>query len=297
MANTSLTDLNAFATVARLRSFRKASLELGVSPSALSHTLRNLETRLGLRLLNRTTRSVAPTEAGERLLARLAPALLEVEDALDALNDFRESPQGTLRINAPHTAVDFVLAPLITRFLARHPGMRVDLQTDNAMTDIVAAGFDAGVRFGERVQQDMVAVPIGPSQRLIAVASPAYLAAHGTPRHPRELKTHACIQIRFANGRLYPWEFARGKTHLEVEVSGPLAVSAGEAGLMLQAAEAHLGIAFVFDHDATDALASGKLVPVLDAWCPRFPGYFLYYPSRKLMPAGLKAFVAMLQED
>lgn len=297
MSKASLADLQAFATVARLRSFRRAASELGVSPSALSHALRGLESRLEVRLLNRTTRSVAPTEAGERLLARLSPALLNLHEALEEINAFRTSPLGTLRINAPRAAMDAILAPRVARFLATHPGMKVEIRSDETLSDIVAEGFDAGVRFGERLARDMVAVPLGPSQRLVAVASPDYLARRGTPRHPRELADHDCIRIRFADGRLYRWEFAKGRTRLEVEVDGPLVVSTGEAATMLRAAEAGLGIAFVFDHDAAPALADGRLTAVLDAWCPRFPGYYLYYPSRKLMPAGLKAFVAQLREE
>jgi DNA-binding transcriptional LysR family regulator len=195
-----LTDLQAFATVARLRSFRRAATDIGVSPSALSHSLRGLEARLGVRLLNRTTRSVAPTPAGEALLARLAPALVDIEAALEAVNAHRDSPVGSLRINTPRPAARWVLAPLVARFLGLHPGMKVELVCDDALVDIVAAGFDAGVRFGETLQQDMVAVPLGPPQRFVVVASPAYLAAHGRPHSPRDLREHRCICIRFPSG-------------------------------------------------------------------------------------------------
>lgn len=290
----SLSDLHAFATVARLRSFRRAATELGVSPSALSHTLRALETRLGVRLLNRTTRSVAPTEAGERLLGRLAPALLDIHGALDEVNAFRDSPLGTLRINAPRAAVELVLAPLVSRYLAAHPGMQVELVSEDAFVDIVAAGFDAGVRFGESLQQDMVAVPVGPPQRFLVVASPAYLAAHGTPGCPRDLQQHSCIRIRFPRGSHYRWEFARGKEKLEVEVSGPLALN--DMAPMISAARDGLGFAYVYAQYAAPGLADGSLVAVLEDWCPEIPGFFLYYPSRKLMPAGLKAFVELLRD-
>ena len=293
MASTNLTDLQTFTVVARLRSFRAAALELGVSPSAISHSMRTLEERLGLRLLNRTTRSVAATVAGEHLLARLAPALLEIQGALDEVNALRDSPLGTLRINAPHAAAELVLAPLITRFLTAHPGMKVDLVTDDSFVDIVANGFDAGVRFGESLQQDMVAIPLGGPQRFIVVASPAYLAAHGRPQAPSDLPQHRCIGIRFHSGVVYRWEFARGGEQLEVEVDGALFVS--DNGLMIRAAEDGLGLAYVYAQYAQAGLAAGRLCQVLEDWCPEIPGFFLYYPSRKQMPAGLKAFVELVK--
>lgn len=294
MSAASLSDLHAFACVARLRSFRRAAAELEVSPSALSHALRNLETRLGVRLLNRTTRSVAPTEAGERLLARLSPALRDIQGALDEVNAFRDSPLGSLRLNAPRPACEQVLAPLVAAFLARHPGMQVELVADDALVDIVAAGFDAGVRFGERLQQDMVAIPIGPPQRFIVVASPDYLARHGAPRTPRELTAHRCIRIRFPGGALYRWEFSRAGESLEIEVNGALTV--GEMPLMIHAAEQGLGLAYVYASYAAAGLAAGRLRTVLDDWRPADEHFYLYYPSRKLLPAGLRAFVDMLHE-
>lgn len=291
----SLADLQTFAVVARLRSFRKAAVELGVSPSALSHAMRNLETRLDVRLLHRTTRSVAPTEAGERLLARLSPALLDIESALEEVNDFRDSPLGNLRINAPKSAVELVLAPLVAPFLSAHPGMRIELVADDSFVDIVAEGYDAGVRFGESLQQDMVAVPIGPPQKFVVVASPEYVAAHGRPKHPRDLQQHACIRIRFPNGGFYRWEFVKGSEKLEVEVDGPLAT--GEMHAIVRAAEDGLGVAYTFAQYAAPGLTSGRLVKVLEDWTHPPAGLFLYYPSRKLMPAGLKAFVEMLREQ
>lgn len=293
MSAASLSDLHAFACVARLRSFRRAAAELEVSPSALSHALRNLETRLGVRLLNRTTRSVAPTEAGERLLARLSPALRDLQGALDEVNAFRDSPLGSLRLNAPRPACELVLAPLVAAFLARHPDMQVELVADDALVDIVAAGFDAGVRFGERLQQDMVAIPIGPPQRFIVVASPDYLARHGVPRTPRELTAHRCIRIRFPGGALYRWEFSRAGESLEIEVNGALTV--GEMPLMIHAAEQGLGLAYVYASYAADALAAGRLVSVLDDWRAQDERFYLYYPSRRLLPAGLRAFVALVR--
>lgn len=293
MDRPSLVDLQAFATVARLRSFRRAAGELHVSPSALSHTLRSLETRLGVRLLNRTTRSVSPTEAGQRLLARLAPTLQELDDALDEINSFRDSPVGTLRLNVPRAAAEYVLAPLASRFLREYPGMRLEIVTDDNLIDIVAGGFDAGVRFGERLAQDMIAVPFGPAQRFVVVASPAYLAAHGRPATPQQLSAHRCIRIRFPNGSIYRWEFSRGDEKIEVEVEGPLDV--GEMPLMVRAAEDGIGLAYVYEQSAALALAAGRLVTVLDDWRPPEPGFFLYYPSRRLVPAGLRAFIDLLQ--
>jgi DNA-binding transcriptional LysR family regulator len=290
----SLNDLHAFAAVARTRNFRQAATELGVSPSALSHALRGLEARLGVRLLNRTTRSVAPTEAGERLLARLAPALDEITQALAAIEDLRASPSGTLRINAPRAACDWVLAPLVPLFLARHPGMRVELVGDDSLVDIVARGFDAGVRFGESLQQDMVAVPLGPPQRFVVVASPGHLARHGRPTHPRELIEHPCIRLRFPNGTCYRWEFAQGEERIEVAVDGPLAL--GDMRLMVQAAEQGLGLAFVYQQYVQQGLDAGRLVSVLDDWRPAEPGFFLYYPSQRLVPAGLRAFIELVRE-
>lgn len=294
MSLNNLAELQAFAAVARLRSFRRAAGELGVSPSALSHALRGLEERLGVRLLNRSTRSVAPTEAGTRLLAQLAPALQGIADALDQVNAFRQTPLGTLRINAPRIACQFVLGPLVTRFLAAHPGMRVELVADDAFVDIVAAGYDAGVRFGESLQQDMVAVPIGPPQRFVVVASPAYLAARGTPRCPRELTQHTCIRIRFPGAGEYRWQFARGGERVEIEVDGPLA--ANDMFMTTEAAEAGLGLAFVASQYVAAALAAGRLVTVLDDWRPAETGFFLYYPSHRLVPAGLRAFIDFARE-
>jgi len=293
MDRPSLADLQAFATVARLRSFRRAAGELHVSPSALSHTLRSLETRLGVRLLNRTTRSVSPTEAGQRLLARLAPTLQDLDDALDEINSFRDSPVGTLRLNVPRAAAEYVLAPLASRFLHEYPGMRLEIVIDDSLIDIVAGGFDAGVRFGERLAQDMIAVPFGPAQRFVVVASPAYLAAHGKPAAPQQLSAHRCIRIRFPNGSIYRWEFSRGDEKIEVEVDGPLDV--GEMPLMVRAAEDGIGLAYVYEQSAASALAAGRLVTVLDDWRPPEPGFFLYYPSRRLVPTGLRAFIDLLQ--
>lgn len=294
-----LNQLHAFATVARLRSFRAAAQALGVSPSALSHSLRELENRLGVRLLNRTTRSVAPSEAGAHLLARLAPALQDIDSALDAINDFRSTPQGTLRINAPRIAADWLIAPLLARFLNANPGMHCEVEVCDALTDIVGEGFDAGVRFGERIEQDMIAVPLGSAQRLIVVAAPDYLASHGTPQTPQALLDHQCIRIRFPSGLIYRWEFARtgpaGEEKLEVAVNGRLTL--GEMPLIVRAAVDGIGLALVFEQYAHADLAAGRLVSVLDEWCPPIAGMYLYYPSRQHQPAGLRAFIAMIRAE
>lgn len=289
MSTPPLQDLQAFSAVARLGSFRRASVEVGVSPSALSHTIKGLEQRLGLRLLHRTTRSVSPTEAGRQLLARLAPALQDITSALEDINAFRDSPMGTLRINAPRAACQWVLPPLVASFLKRHPGMRVEVAADDRFVDIVAEGFDAGVRFGESLQQDMVAVPLGPPQRFIVVASPEHIARHGRPKHPRDLQHHPCVRIRFPSGSYFKWEFIKRQHAVQVEVDGPLA--SDDLMLMVQAAEAGVGLAYTYEQHALPGLQAGRLVTVLDDWCPRVPGFCLYHPSRKLMSAGLRAFV------
>ena len=291
----SLNDLQVFATVARHRNFRRAAAELGVSPSALSHSLRSLEARLGVRLLNRTTRSVAPTEAGEQLLTRLRPALQDIEGALDEINAFRDTPIGTLRINAPRAACELLLAPLVNRFLAAHPGLRVELVGDDSFIDIVASGFDAGVRFGESLQQDMVAIPIGPAQRFVVVASPSVLHRHGTPTCPRDLAHLPCIRVRFPNGSYYRWEFARGDERMEIEVDGPLAL--GDMRQISAAAEAGLGFAYMYEQYVQTAIAAGQLISVLDDWRPSEPGFFLYYPSHRLPPAGLRAFINFMRSE
>lgn len=295
MSKAPLPDLISFATVARLRSFRRAAAELGVSPSALSHALRGLEERLGVRLLNRTTRSVTPSEAGQRLLARLSPALRDIDDALEDINDFRATPVGTLRLNVPRSAAHMLLAPLVSRFLAAYPQMRVELITDDSLIDIVAAGYDAGVRFGESLQGDMVAVPLGPPQRLAVVASPKYLKQHGVPKTPHDLAAHNCIRHRFPGGRLYHWEFERAGVALPMEVDGSLTL--GEQELMLRAAEDGVGIACVFEGQAQSRLAARRLRRVLEDWCAPMPGFYLYYPSRRQMPAGLRAFVDLVRES
>jgi DNA-binding transcriptional LysR family regulator len=295
MLEPDLADLGAFADVARHRSFRGAASLRGVSPSTLSEAVRRLEERLGVRLLNRTTRSVTLTEAGARLLDRLLPALSEVSAALDTVNSFRDSPTGTLRLNVPVIVARMVLPGLVEGFLKAHPGITLEVAAEDTFVDVLAAGFDAGVRYGERLEQDMIAVPIGPRrQRFAAGASPAYLAAHGAPQHPRELLDHACIRHRFPSGVLPAWEFERNGEIVRVNPGGPLIASNIE--LQLATAIAGLGIVSSFEWLLAPPFASGALVPVLPDWWQEFEGPFLYYPSRRLLPAPLRAFIDYVRE-
>lgn len=289
MAHIQPNDLSIFLTIARHRSIRKAADEIGVTASALSHALRGLEENLGVRLFNRTTRSVAPTEAGERLLARIAPAFRDIDDALEDLNTFRDTPTGTLRINAARSSTEIILLPTVTRFLAAYPGVNVDIVVNNAMVDMVSEGFDAGVRFGEVIAQDMIAIPLGPPQRSAYVASPDFFRRHPKPERPEDLKNLPCIRFRFESGRYYAWEFERDGVELSVEVDGQLTL--GEQDLAVQAALDGAGIAFAFDAQVKGLVERGLLVRVLEDWCPHYPGFYLYYPSRRQLPATLRAFV------
>ncbi len=288
-----LNELYAFACVARHRSFRAAALELGVSASALSHSLRQLEARLQVRLLHRTTRSVTATEAGEALLARLTPALGQIGDALEAVNDYRALPQGLLRLNVPRTAAYLLLMPLLPGFLQRYPGIQLDIVCDDTLVDIVAAGFDAGMRFGETLAAGMVAVPVGPPMRFAVIASPGYLAQHGTPQHPAELARHAGIRHRFGNGPRYAWELAKDGEALMVQPQGQLTL--GEQPLMVEAAAAGLGIAMVFEGYAAAALADGRVTRILADWCPPMPGLYLYYPSGRHLPQAMRLWIDYLK--
>ncbi len=289
-----LADLDAFAAVARHRSFRGAAMVRGVSASALSEAVRRLEARLGVRLLNRTTRSVTATEAGTRLLERLVPALGEVSAALDAVNSFRDSPTGTLRLNVPTVVARAILPPIAEEFLAANPGITLEVAADDSLIDVLAAGFDAGVRYDERLAQDMIAVPIGPRvQCFAAAAAPAYLAARGRPQHPKDLLDHACIRHRFANGITPPWEFERRGEIVRISPTGPLIATTLE--LEIGAAVAGLGIVRGFEEFLAPSLASGALEPVLHDWRQSFSGPFLYYASRTHMPAPLRAFIDFIK--
>ncbi len=285
-----LADLDVFAAVARARSFRGAAGLRGVSASTLSEAVRRLEAGLGVRLLNRTTRSVTPTEAGARLLEQLGPALGAVEAALDVVNGYRDTPRGTLRLNVPTVVACRVLPPIASAFLAAHPAIRLEVETDDDFIDVLAAGFDAGVRYDERLDQDMIAIPLGPAtQRYALAAAPAYLAARGTPLHPRDLLDHASIRHRFASGRTVVWEFE--KDGEELRVDPPTVLVAASMDLEVAAAEAAIGIIGTFEEYLRPALDAGRLVPVLEPWWQRFSGPRLYYAGNRLMPAPLRAFV------
>ena len=280
MAQENLNDLAAFLAVAQERSFTRAAARLGVSQSALSQTVRNLEARLGLRLLARTTRSVAPTEAGDRLVQTLAPRLEEIDAALTALGALRDKPAGTIRITADEHAANRVLWPALERFLPDHPDITVEVVIDFGLTDIVAERYDAGVRNVEVIDQDMIAVPIGPPMRMAVVGTPAYFAGHPAPRVPQDLTDHRCINLRLpTHGGLYAWEFEKAGRELRVRVDGPAVFNS--VALLLKAALAGVGLAYLPELEVQDHIEAGRLVRVLDDWCAPFSGYHLYYPSRR----------------
>ena len=280
MPRANINDLLAFLAVARERSFTGAAARLGVSQSALSHTVRGLETRLGLRLLNRTTRSVSPTAAGERLLRTVGPRFEEIETELAALSELRDKPAGTIRITATEYAIDTILWPKLAKFLLNYPDIKVELIADPRLTDIVAEGFDAGVRDGEQVAKDMIAVRIGPDQRMAVVGAPSYFRKRSPPKKPQNLTGYNCINLRLpTRGGLYAWEFEKGRRSLKVHVEGQLVFN--NTTQMLNAALAGCGLAYVPEDLAQPHLARGRLVRVLEDWCPPFPGYHLYYASRR----------------
>ncbi len=280
MTRQSINDLIAFLAVARERSFTKAAAKLGVSQSALSHTVRGLETRLGLRLLTRTTRSVSPTEAGERLLGSIGPRFDEIESELAALSEFREKPAGTIRITAGEHAADAILWPALERLLPDYPDINVEIIVDYGLTDIVAERYDAGVRLGEQVAKDMIAVRIGPDMRMAVVGAPAYFDRQPKPQAPAELTDHNCINLRLPTyGGVYAWEFEKEGREVKVRVEGQLVFN--NAQLRLNAALSGLGLAFMPEALVRQPLSDGRLVRVLEDWCAPFPGYHLYYPSRR----------------
>ena len=288
-----LAELEAFVAVARAGGFRDGARAGGMSASGLSEAVRRLEERLGARLLHRTTRSVTLTEAGKRLLDRLGPALGAVDDALEAVADLRDGLAGTLKLNVPGSAARLVLPKIVPPFLAAHPGIRLEVFTDESFVDILAEGCDAGIRYDERLEGDMIAVPIGPRiQRGAAAASPAYLDRRGRPEHPRDLLAHACLSSRFPSGAPAPWEFERDGEALRVDPQGPLVVRAGSGSdLAIAAAAAGTGIVYLFEDWLRPMLDAGALEPVLESWWPSFSGPFLYYPGRRLVPPPLRAFV------
>ena len=294
-----LGDLNAFVAVARAGGFREGARARGASASGLSEAVRRLESQLGVRLLHRTTRSVIPTEAGERLLDRLSPALTEVEAALDVVNVFRDTPAGTLRLNVPVVAARLVLPAIVPAFLAAYPQVRLEVIAEDSFVDVLAAGCDAGIRYDERLEQDMIAVPIGPRvQRFATAAAPTYLDRRGRPEHPRDLLQHACLRGRFASGAMAPWEFERDGEVVRVDPEGPLLVRVGTAtDLAVDAALAGVGIITLFEDWLRPYLDSGALEPVLESWWQPFSGPFLYYPGRRLVPAPLRAFIDFIKSS
>ncbi len=292
-----LNDLSAFVAVAHAGGFRDAARLGGVSASSLSGAVRRLEAKLGMRLLNRTTRSIAPTEAGARLLERLRPALDEVEAAIDIVNAFRDRPIGTLKLNVPGTVARLVLPSIVASFLKAYPDIRLEVIVEEGFVDVLAAGCDAGIRYDERLEQDMIAVPIGPRiQRFATAASPDYLDARGRPEHPRDLLSHACLRGQFASGAMPTWEFERDGEVMRVDPVGPLVVRLGAAvDLAVSAAVAGLGIIHLFEEWLRPHLDSGALEPVLASWWQSFSGPFLYYPGRRHLPAPLRAFVDFIK--
>lgn len=295
MAHLNLADLEAFAAVARERSFRRAARLRGMSASTLSQAVRDLEGELGVRLLNRTTRSVLPTEAGRRLLERLTPALGEIASAVEAVHATDDEPAGLLRINAPLPAIELVLAPLVARFLARHPRIRLEVVSDSNRIDIVAEGFDAGVRWDEHLEQDMIAVPFGGLQRYAVVAAPGLIAAYGHPQHPRDLAAAPAIRQRFSSGVMFPWEFEQAGEIVRIDPT-PRLVST-DIALQRRAALDGAGFWAAFEGYVRQDIDEGRLVSVLEDWLPSFPGPSLYYPSRRHAPPPLRAFVDFIQAE
>jgi DNA-binding transcriptional LysR family regulator len=295
MIETGLFELNAVAAISAHRSFRAAANELGISPSALSHAIAGLEKRLGVRLINRTTRSVSLSQAGERFLARVSPALREIAGAMEEVNAFRDTPTGTLRINTKERAAHQILRPVVAKYLRRYPDMQVELIMEGRPIDIVAEGFDAGIRLAEAVPQDMIAVPCGPDTRFIVVGAPSYFANASPPQSPSDLIAHQCIRRKMPSGKLYRWEFEKRGEELALDVPGRLTLD--NDSLMVEAAVEGLGLAFVSEFWAIDRVATGELRVVLEDWTPPFPGLRLYYPGHRHMTAGLRAFVDLLREE
>jgi DNA-binding transcriptional LysR family regulator len=287
-------ELKAVVAIGRHRSFKAAAVELGISRTALSHAIATLEARLGIQLLHRTTRSVSPTVAGEQFVTSIGPALGDIGLALDAVNSHRDKPAGKLKLNLTVGAARQLLAPIVLDFLRRYPDMEIDLVTEGKLIDIVADGFDAGVRFAESVPQDMIAVPIGPPQRFAVVASPAYFAQHLKPKTPDDIRFHCCIKARMASGVVYRWEFERRGETIRIDVKGQITLD--EFSLILTAALSGTGLAYLPEWDVLDAIKSGQLERVLEEWTPPFPGLCLYYPSRRRLSAGVRAFLDFIQE-
>ncbi len=293
VARSDLADLNVFVVIARHRSFRRAAEELGVSTSALSHAMRNLEGRLGVRLINRSSRSVVPTYAGEALIERLELGFRHIGDALEELNRFRDSPKGLIRLNVPKVAVDLLIRPVLPAFLRAHPDMEVEITAEDGMIDIVAQGYDAGIRPGGAIARDMIAVPVGPPLRWIAVASPAYLHERGLPRVPEDVQLHSCIRLRCRDS-LYRWEFERADGEIRV-IDAPGALTVNDPDFAVRAAQDGIGLAYCLESQVADRLADGRLQIVLADWCVPSARFEVYYPSRRQLPQGLRALIEMMK--
>src|SRR6266403_1881069 len=293
MVREDLNILAAFVTVAEERSFTRAAKRMEVTPSAISHAIRGLEETLGVRLLSRTTRSVAPTEAGEQLLARLRPALSDVQDTLDQISGLRNKPAGRLRLLVPRLAGTMVLGPKLAKFTRDYSDVVLDITADDSRLDIVAGGFDAGIHFGEYIQKDMIAVRASKDHRAAIVGAPDYFKSHPKPKTPHDLLKHRCINFRHGSAGVYRWEFDKGKKSLSVAVNGPLIVDDVET--LVRAAIDGVGLAFVSDERVIPQLERGELIRVLEDWCQPFPGFFLYYPSRRQQPAALSALINTLR--
>jgi DNA-binding transcriptional LysR family regulator len=293
MARDDLNILAAFLTVAEERSFTRAAKRMGVTPSAISHAIRGLEETIGVRLLSRTTRSVAPTEAGEQLLARLRPALVDIREAVDQVTSLRNKPAGRVRLLVPRLAATTVLAPRLGQLARDYPDIVLDVTTDDRRLDIVADGSDAGINLGEFIQKDMIAVRVSGDRRPVIVGSPAYFKSRSKPKSPRDLLNHRCINFRHGSDGVYRWEFEKGKKSLSVGVSGPLIVD--DVAIVIRAAIDGVGLAFITEEQAAPLLADGSLVRVLEDWCQPFTGFFLYYPSRRQQPAALSAVINALR--
>lgn len=294
MQRAGMFELNAVVAVATHRSFRAAATELGISPSALSHAIAALEQKMAVRLFHRTTRSVALTETGERFLARIRPALREISEAMDLVNELRDTPSGTLRLNTSEDAARMILMPLVLKFLKRYPQMHVDLVTEGRLVDIVAEGFDAGIRLAESVPRDMIAVPCSPDLRFVVVGSPSYLQHREHPVVPADLANHQCIRGRLPSGAPFRWEFEKRGESLTVDVDGTLTL--GGSALTIEAALNGVGLAYVGAWAVRKHLASGQLIAVLQDWTPPFPGLRLYYSGHRHVPAGLRAFIELIRE-
>ena len=289
MKRTQLSQLAVLSAVAAHGGFRGAARELGIAPSAVSHAVASLEASLGVRLLARTTRSVAATEEGRQLLERLRPALDDIAHALDRAAEARERPAGNLRITAPRFVADLILAPRLGDFLGRYPDIVLEIANEDGFTDIVQGGYDAGIRLGESLEADMIAVKVGPDLTSAVVAAPSYFERFPAPCHPRDLAAHRCIRRRFSNGTIYRWEFEKDGEEITVSVNGPLIL--GEDRPIIKAALGGAGLAYVFESRVSEYVASGRLVGVLEDWCAPYAGPYLYYPSRRLMRPALRAFI------